>query len=119
MPAPAVPAQAAPPVEAGLTADQYYQKGRELAYQRKTAEAIALLSEAIKLRPANPVYWNTRGFANFLAGRNAEALTDLDEAIRLNPKYGNAYRNRSVVKARTGDKAGSEADAAKAKEFSQ
>ena len=111
-------ANAAAPV-AGLTADQYYQKGRDLAYQYKHAEAMAHLSEAIRLKPANPVYWNTRGFANFLARQYAVALTDLSEAIRLNPKYANAYKNRAAVKLKLGDKPGSDEDLAKAKEFGQ
>ena len=118
-PPPAAAAAADTLVAAGLSADQYFQKGKELAYQHKHAEAIAQLSEAIRLKPANPIYWNTRGFANFLARKYAGSLTDLNEAIRLNPKYANAYKNRAAVKLKLGDNPGSAEDLAKAKESGQ
>ena len=35
----------------------------------------------------------------------------------LNPKYANAYTNRAAARRAAGDKAGAEADQAKAREF--
>ena len=53
---------------------------------------------------------NARGFALLLLNDWDGALQDLDKAILLNPNYGNAYRNRAVVRKAVGDAAGAAAD---------
>jgi len=46
-----------------------------------------------------------------------KAIADYDQALRVNDKYGNAYRNRSNARRAQGDKAGADADLAKANEL--
>ena len=49
----------------------------------------------------------------------AGAIADFDNAIRLDPNYVNAYQNRAAARSGLGDKAGSDADLEKSREFSK
>ena len=69
------------------------------------------------MKPDYSIAYNGRGYARHLAKQYKEAIGDFDEAIRLNQNYGNAYRNRAVAKRAAGDKAGGDADSAKASEL--
>jgi Flp pilus assembly protein TadD len=80
--------------------------------------AIAELNEAIRLKPDLARAYNARAYA-FLRLRNYQsAMADCDQAIRIDPKYVNAYINRAAARRASGDKAGAEADLAKARQFS-
>ena len=67
--------------------------------------------------PSMPLAYNARGYAHYRLKQYPEAMADYDKAILLNPAYVNAYQNRSVARRMTGDAAGADADAAKAKEL--
>ena len=85
--------------------------------EERFAEAIAPLSEAAKLDPFLATTFNARGYAFYRLKKYAEAIADFDQAIKLNPMYGNAYTNRSGARRAMGDKAGADADQAKAREL--
>ncbi len=112
------PATPAPP-NAGASSESHYQTAKKLLDQRKLPEAIAELDEAIKLSPANPILFNTRGYAYYLAKDTKRALQDYDEAIRLNPDYLNATHNRALARKNAGDAAGAEADRKREAELSK
>ncbi len=67
--------------------------------------------------PKFALAFNARGYAYFRLKRYSEAVADLDQAIKLNAYYANAYQNRSAARRALGDKAGADADVAKAKEL--
>jgi tetratricopeptide (TPR) repeat protein len=95
------------------------QQGRELIQEKKYAEAIEALSEAIRLQPDFALALNARGFAYQLTHDYKHAIADFDAAIRINPKYTNAYQNRRNARQASGDKAGAAEDAAKLKELAK
>jgi Flp pilus assembly protein TadD len=108
--APQVPGTSGP----ALTAETHQQRGRDLTAAGKFPQAIAELSESIRLKPNVATAWNARGYAYLRAGDSTHAIADFDEAIRLNPAYTNALRNRAAAKRATGDRAGAAADLEKA-----
>ena len=85
----------------------------------KYAEAIDLLSKALKLDPTMTLAFNARGYAHLLLRQVPEALADFNEAIRINPGYVNAYQNRATARRLSGDKAGADADDARFAELSK
>jgi Flp pilus assembly protein TadD len=99
------------------TAAEYQQQGRKLIQEEHFAEAIEPLTQAVKLDPFLATNFNARGFAYYRLKKLKEAIADFDQAIKLNPTYANAYTNRAVAKRAAGDKAGADADQAKAREF--
>jgi tetratricopeptide (TPR) repeat protein len=109
---PAPPAKAPP-----ASAAEYQARGRKLLQEDRYQEAIEPLTEALKLDPAFSLAYNARGYAHFRLKQYPQALADFDEAIRLNPSYLNAYVNRGAARRAAGDKAGADADQAKAREL--
>jgi len=115
-PVPAPTAAAAPP-KPGMTAADYHQEGRKFIQEEHFAQAIAPLTQAIKLEPTLATAFNARGYAYFRLKKFKESLADFDQAIKLNPLYANAYTNRSTTRRAAGDKAGADADQAKVREL--
>ncbi|HXA52784.1 MAG TPA: tetratricopeptide repeat protein, partial [Candidatus Acidoferrum sp.] len=119
IPAPSpAPTPPAPPVEKGpASAAQFHALGRKFIQDEKFEEAITALSEAIKLDSNLATAFNARGYCYSRLRKYKEALADFDQAIKLNPGYGNAYTNRASARRAAGDKAGADADQAKAREL--
>ena len=101
----------------GSTAAEYQQQGRKLIQEEHFAQAIEPLTQALKLDPSLATAFNARGYAYVRLKKFKPAIADFDQAIMLNPKYANAYTNRAAARRAAGDKAGAEADQAKAREF--
>src|SRR5262249_24938820 len=97
--------------------DDYHQQGRKLLQEDKFAEAVAVLTQALNLNPYLATSFNARGYARQRLKQYKEAIADFDSAIKLNPAYGNAYTKRSAAKRGAGDKAGADADTAKARDL--
>jgi Flp pilus assembly protein TadD len=108
---------APPPVKPVTTAAEYQQRGRKLIQEEHFAEAIEPLTQALKLDPFLATNFNARGYAYYRLKRLPLAIADFDEAIKLNPLYANAYTNRGVAKRAAGDKAGADADQARARDL--
>lgn len=98
-------------VPAGLTADDYHRRGRDLLAQKHYRDAVAELTRAIGQKSDFSLALNARGFAYYMLHDYSRANADLDEAIRLNPHYVNAFQNRVHARKAAGDLKGSTADA--------
>jgi tetratricopeptide (TPR) repeat protein len=88
------------------SARQHELRGRSLTTSGKYEEAIAELTEAIRLQPDLARAYNARGYVYLLKRDYQHALADFDEAIRLDPNYANAIQNRSLAVKGLGKKAG-------------
>jgi tetratricopeptide (TPR) repeat protein len=114
----AKPAVSGVPAIPGSQAIALHSHARQLVTDGHFAEAIEQFTEALKMEPAMPLAYNGRGYAHFRLKQYTEAIADFDQAIKLNAKYENAYLNRGAAKKAAGDKAGGDADLAKAREIS-
>ena len=68
----------------------------------RSAEAAALVQEAIRLFPDNPEAHNNLGVAYQRMGRLADAEKEHREAIRLLPNYAEPYNNLGIVAEQQG-----------------
>ena len=80
------------------------QWGRELEHGRADCDA------ALKLRPGEPSYLDSRGLVRLRLGDPDGAIADYDEALRRRPTQAWSLYGRSLAKSKNGDKAGAEAD---------
>jgi hypothetical protein len=85
-------------------------QGRQLTAAGRYREAIAELTEALRIAPDFALAWNARGFAFVMLRDWGRALRDLDQAILLNPGYRDAYHIRAIARKASGDLAGAAAD---------
>jgi len=69
-------------------------------------EAVAPLSEAVRLRPEDPIAHNLYGATLEATGRTSEAIAQFRLAVRRQPDYANAEFNLAHALERAGDKPG-------------
>jgi hypothetical protein len=124
--APAVAAPVKPPalaaktfVSGSATARRHNVAGRELTKAGRYAEAIAELTEALRIAPDFALAWNARGFARLMLQDSAGARDDLDRAILLNPVYGNAYKIRAAARRAVGDISGAVSDLKRSRDLAE
>lgn len=82
-----------------------YFEGNALLSKGQYDKAIEKYNEALKLYPADYVYFN-RGNANYKKGDMKNALLDYSITIKLKDSYAEAYFQRALVKNSTGDASG-------------
>jgi hypothetical protein len=111
------PVVAAPSRFVSAAAEQHHLRGRQFSAAQRYREAVAELTEAIRLAPDFAMAFNARGFAMFKLHEPANAIEDLDHAILLDPGYANAYRIRAVAKDSIGDAAGAAVDFEKSRQL--
>jgi tetratricopeptide (TPR) repeat protein len=98
-------------------AEAYHSRGIAYRFKGDYEHAIQDYGQAIKLNGKFVMAFTNRGVAYDKKGEYDRAIADFDQAIKLNPAYANAYTNRSSTKRAAGDKAGADADQAKAREL--
>jgi tetratricopeptide (TPR) repeat protein len=77
--------------------------GVALNQQGRLDEAVAQLTEALRLKPDDAFGHNNLGFILFKQGRFDQAMAEYAEALRIDPSYANAHSNLAsalVVKGR-------------------
>lgn len=104
--------------------DTFYNRGIAYGGKGNFDHAIADFSHAIggydpSRHPAyyKRDYFKARGNAFSNKGDFEKAIADYSDAIKIDPNFARAYYNRSVAKMKTGDKVGSDADLAQAKQL--
>lgn len=79
------------------TFDALHLKGLATYQIGNPAEAIPLLTKAIRLKSASPPAYNNRGLAYHACGKLELALRDFNKAVELKPDFAEAYCNRATV----------------------
>lgn len=77
--------------------DVILSRARELAAMRDYQAAIELYTQAIKLRPEEPLPFNLRGIAHVYLKHYEAAINDYDRAILLAPDVAATFNNRGNV----------------------
>lgn len=90
-------------VDKGNLAAENFAHGRECFDNKAYAQAIAYLTQAVRLNPNNDTAYNYLGQAHFRKGNNAEAVANYDRVIALTPNYTEAYTNRARAHAKAND----------------
>ena len=90
--------------------DALARRGEASAARRDFEHALADLSKAIELHPADPEYLYQRALVYRQSGQAALAAADLDHALTLNPDFLRAYMPRAEVRLRERNVDGAIAD---------
>jgi len=98
-----------------LTAEEWFNLGKNKGESGDYQGAIADYNQAIQLKPDNAIAYVNRGVAKYDLGDYQGAITDYNQAIRINANWGNiglytAYSNRGNAKYKLGDYQGAIAD---------
>jgi Tfp pilus assembly protein PilF len=75
----------------------YFQEGTRLLKQAKPDQAVASLTEAIRLVPDRVAAYNNRGLAYFELKKYAKAKQDFFTALQLSPDDQQANNNLGIV----------------------
>ena len=75
----------------------------EFASNKDYENAIAKLTEALKIMPNNAMYWGLRSMYQLELHHPAAALRDADRALNINPQNVRALRVRGTGRRHTGD----------------
>ncbi len=59
--------------------------------------ALALMDDALRATPGDPILWSNRSLAARALGRREEAIRCLREALRLDPVFADAHNNLGIV----------------------
>lgn len=93
-------------LRAAPDADLYFRLAGILVNENKLDEALECYSQAVRLKPDNPIMRYNLGVALERKRELKEAIAQYREAIRLQPKYAKAHRNLAVALYLKGDYAG-------------
>lgn len=78
-------------------AKKSYEQSLKLSKEGKTAEAIALLQDAIKIFPTYLLALNRLGEQYLISSKPAEAQPLFERALAVNPKYHLAHINLGII----------------------
>ena len=78
-------------------ANQKYEEGLKLYYERNFNGAIQLYSEALEINPNFAEAYTNRGNAYGKLRQYKPAIQDFNKSIEINPNFDRAYYNRGLV----------------------
>lgn len=81
--------------ERKFTANQWFERGRDLVKQKAYGEAITAFTEAINLNPHNSYFYYVRSNIYLFLKQYQNTIADLDKVISISPQYSKAYQNRA------------------------
>lgn len=84
------------------TASEMLQRGLRALENGDSEQAIAALTESLRLRPDDADAYYNRGLAHVRLGNFEAARKDYTAALRIRPEFPEAYTNRAVTYARRG-----------------
>ena len=87
----------------GLSATDWFQKGKAFENAGNHKQAIEANTRAIELDPKYAYAFNNRGNTYGNLGDYKQAIRDYDRAIELNPKDADAFNNRGTAYNDLGD----------------
>ncbi len=87
-------------------AQQANDRGLQLYREKRYDEAVAQLTEALKLRPDFAQAANNLGFVYYRQQRYAEAVRWLENTLKIDPSRAVAYLNLGDARFHAGDQAG-------------
>jgi protein O-mannosyl-transferase len=82
------------------SSDNYLNRGAARANQGKFPESIEDYTEALRLRPEQPMAMSNRGYARMRMGDFDGGLKDVDQALSWMPSYAPGYRVRGEIHQR-------------------
>ena len=85
-------------------ANQKYEEGLKLYYERNFNGAIQLYSEALEINPNFAEAYTNRGNAYGKLRQYKPAIQDFNKSIEINPNFDRAYYNRGLVHDELGQK---------------
>ncbi len=86
-------------IDSKILAEQKFNEGNELYYQKNYQGAISKYNDAIKLNPNYADAYNNRGAAYDELKNYQQAISDYNQSIKLNPNNATAYFNRGLTYA--------------------
>jgi serine/threonine protein kinase/lipoprotein NlpI len=102
---------------AGLSANEWFESGRQKAKQQDHQGAIADFDNAIKLNTKFAEAYTYRGISRSALGNDKAAIEDYNRALKFKPYHAHAFLNRGTSRANLGDDQGALADYNKAAQF--
>jgi tetratricopeptide (TPR) repeat protein len=97
-----------------LTAEALAQQAVAQRQAERYAQALALLEQALALRPDYASAWLQRGLVRMAQNQDAEAIPDLTQALQLDARLVDAWAGRALAHLVTGRGAEAEHDLAAA-----
>jgi tetratricopeptide (TPR) repeat protein len=80
--------------------DQQMAQATELLGAGQLEQAVAILTEIIKKRPAFAEAWNRRATVYYVAGEYQKSIADCDEVLKRNPKHFGALSGLGQIHTR-------------------
>jgi tetratricopeptide (TPR) repeat protein len=88
---------------AQMSAEGFFKRGVYEVLSGDYREAIADLTQAIRLNPDNAQAYTNQGLARAALGDTPGAIADLSQAIEIDPSLALAYYNRGFVRSQLQD----------------
>lgn len=87
-----------------------YDEAVAAVKNRDWSQAQSLVDKTTRLQPAEPLFWELKGFVHAKRGQQQQALTAYGKAIAANPEYFAGYLRRGLLQLERGSKQSAERD---------